>query len=178
MKKLTKAEEREILEQALALGEFISTGSSRAVFGLDETRVLKVAASVAGYNQNKIETELFANYGDNGFLARIHGFSERVTIMDRMEQVLDDYYHEGMEIDEDRFDEIYDFLNSENGSTSDNEQIGIDTQGNMVAYDYGFISIYKEGTDYSFEDLVGNIDSKISGKYDGDAFGLLRDMLD
>lgn len=131
--------------------------------------VVKIAFD-NGIKQNQREIELYANYGDKYPLAEIAYGGDCVEIMEKV-QVLDFRDYTGLTYDvfceyvnEDYGDNGFceDFLRQAyiaildmedlNGNTSDNGQIGMDEDGSVVVYDYGFDS----GIDCS--DQVSNDD--------------------
>ena len=61
MDRLSKSEEINILRQVIAQNEFIGAGSSRAVYGLGEDKVVKVAWDRGGMIQNHYEVEIAKN---------------------------------------------------------------------------------------------------------------------
>ena len=58
------------------LGEPIGNGSSRAVFQIDDTRVLKLATNIKGVAQNKAEVAVYNQTADKAFMPIIYNDSD------------------------------------------------------------------------------------------------------
>lgn len=133
--------------------------------GLDPSRdyVVKLAVGRGGLNQMAFEVGMFKCRGESGCLAIIPAsgqfceIMEKVRVIDDLEcdtyDTYDDFVCYGLNDDanEDTNDNYSDeqkyemwraheFLNEENGYTSDNCQLGITAGGHAVAFDYGFLS--------------------------------------
>lgn len=148
--------------------EVISNGASRICFvGIAEVfqaagielsprkkYVIKVAIGIAGINQNRIETEAYRRYGDKYPLAEIVYTGHYVEIMEQV-SLLGDEFREYDGYSEDEFIEyatdndisedlaragyeVATELEDINGATGDNGQLGMNSDGKIVAYDYGF----------------------------------------
>jgi hypothetical protein len=140
--------------------EFINNGSSRAVFGYTNDLVVKIAIDKQGQRQNANEINAFRYYGSYAPLAKITAYGKNIVVMERVdaleygevEAIVNDEYYE----DEDENGEVYEVygdgefnekvkdvvyeLERINGETDDNFQIGYNSNGNIVAYDYGYNS--------------------------------------
>lgn len=169
LKLLNNEQEKQILE-CLAGGYMpIGHGASRFVFPIDTKQlieagleldinkryVVKVAIGIAGINQNNVESTVF-RYNGSEYLAEIPYIGHYVEIMeyvkplpDSVRDGADEYYFEDFYpyVEDDLtykeaslcFDVIQE-LNSINGQTSDNGQLGYNDNGDIVAYDYGYLS--------------------------------------
>lgn len=169
LKLLNNEQEKQILE-CLAGGYMpIGHGASRFVFPIDTKQlieagleldinkryVVKVAIGIAGINQNNVESTVF-RYNGSEYLAEIPYIGHYVEIMeyvkplpDSVRDGADEYYFEDFYsyVEDDLtkseaslcFDVIQE-LNGINGCTSDNGQLGYNDNGDIVAYDYGYLS--------------------------------------
>lgn len=164
----------------------IDHGASRMLFAADETVkeilgldrdikcVIKVAIGLGGMKQNNAEADMFCNYGDSDFLAKIYLVGRYTLVMEEVDpddyrDMADeigpnweddfDYYCEYEEIEEDdpkyaalkEAAELIGFLAEKQGCTSDNGQIGSRADGKLVAYDYGY------STDFSTDSQTSHI---------------------
>lgn len=116
--------------------------------------VIKVAIGIAGINQNRIETEAYRRYGDKSPLAEIAYAGHYVEIMEQVSLLGDEFreydgyseeefieYATDNDIPEDLARAGYEVataLEEINGTTGDNGQLGMNADGEIVAYDYGF----------------------------------------
>lgn len=150
MKELTIREEYDLLQElSVEEGNFIHNGSSRAVYRLDENRVLKVAMDRQGRQQNTNEINLFRAHG-NQHLAEIFAYGKFTVVMEIVdEQDMEDMIFEYQDFDNQEVAEVIDFLELSHGSTDDNFQLGYSrTRNKLVCYDYGY------HTDYENSQLV------------------------
>lgn len=136
--------------------------------------VMKIALGQGGISQMKVEFETFLQYQDRGVLAEIVAIGRYVEIMEAVD-VWDfrDEAEWGYEVSADEiFSNNEDYLTEEDaekvvnticllndlfGCTSDNGQIGKNSRGMWVTYDYGFIPEY--GHDSQTSDISDYIDS-------------------
>ena len=162
MRKLTLNEELKILWKLREKQSFVGAGSSRAVYKLNATTVVKIAIDKAGRTQNKREVEIFKDFGGQ-YLAKIYAYGTSIVLMEVIDPLYLDYYEEllsmveGNLITENQFehiDEILDFLADINGDTEDNLQLGYNRFGVPVSYDYGFDVDIEENVSNSLCDLV------------------------
>lgn len=134
--------------------------------------VVKVALGIAGIHQTNIEASAYRNYGDYAPLAAIPYLGHYVEVMERVTPIdgvrdydMCDYGIEGFaeilmdDLDLNEFDaqacaNVVAQLEEINGGTSDNGQVGYDSNGMIVAYDYG----YDVDSDFN---LCSNIDKYI-----------------
>jgi len=172
MKHITPQTESKLFEY-LRYRPIIDHGASRMLFAADETVkeilgldqnmncVIKVAIGLGGMKQNNAEADMFSNYGDSDFLAKIYLIGRYTIVMEEVDP--DDYRDMADEIGsnwEDDFDYYCDyeeiekddpnyatlkeaakligFLADKQGCTADNGQIGSRADGKLVAYDYGY----------------------------------------
>lgn len=184
LKLLNNEQEKQILD-CLASGYMpIGHGASRFVFPIDTKQlieagleldinkryVVKVAIGIAGINQNNVESTVF-RYNGAEYLAEIPYIGHYIEIMeyvkplpDSVRNWADEYYFEDFyeQVEDDltkseasRCFDIIQELNSINGSTLDNGQLGYNDNGDIVAYDYGFLS---ESDEVQCSDLIECID--------------------
>jgi len=135
--------------------------------------VMKVALGKGGISQMKTEFETYTEYGDRGVLAEIVAIGRYVEIMEAVD--VWDFRDEadwGYEVSA---EEIYsnneDYLTEEDaqkvvdticllndlfGCTSDNGQIGKNSRGMWVAFDYGYIP--ENGHDSQTSDISDYIE--------------------
>lgn len=146
MRKLTIREELNILWKLREKQNFINAGSSRAVYKLNSTTVVKVAIDKAGRTQNKREVEIFEEHGSQ-YLAKIYAYGASILLMEVIDPFYVDYYEEIVSMYEgnlmteyefEHINDVLDFLNDINGDTEDNLQLGYTKCGVAVSYDYGF----------------------------------------
>ena len=96
MKRLTKVEEKQIVEEALKYGAYIGHGSSRAVFSLGNGKVIKVAYDRKGQYQNHVEIDMYSQYG-NKYLTEVYAYGKYIVVAEEvdsdfdMEDVIYDY---------------------------------------------------------------------------------------
>ena len=184
LKLLNNEQEKQILD-CLASGYLpIGHGASRFVFPIDTKQlieagleldinkryVVKVAIGIAGINQNNVESTVF-RYNGSEYLAEIPYIGHYVEIMEYVEPLpdsvrnwADEYYFEDFyeQVADDltkseasRCFDVIQELNSINGCTSDNGQLGYNDNGDIVAYDYGYLS---ESDEVQCSDLLQCID--------------------
>ena len=179
MYRLSASEEIAVLRQIKNKAEYIDSGSSRAVFGLDENRVVKMAIDTQGQKQNGREIEIYRGaekYGNDRLFGEIYAYGSHIIICARMVEDLSDpiysyFEDENWEHDPEYFEEYLEGYKREdwekyqralevatelaswNGETQDNAQIGQFADGSIRAYDYG----YDTDTDNCVQ--VGNVES-------------------
>lgn len=151
MKKLTKLEELQLINELMKGSKLIDNGSSRAVFAYGADKVVKVVCQEAGRTQNKKEVEMYERYGKKGYLAKIYAYGKNIIIMEKVDTNIENMDDE----QEEQYDMIENFLDTILGST-DCMQVGIDKYNNLVCYDYGF--------DVEDSNNVGSISSIIIEK--------------
>ena len=162
MRKLTLKEELSILEKVKKNEKgFIGAGSSRAVYSLNSTSVLKVAIDREGRTQNKREIQCFYEYGGH-FLAKIFAYGTSVVLMEKVDPLeleddedVDFLVEEGI-INEEQADacnELYEFLSQMNGYTIDNLQYGLNKDGWPLAYDYGYECGKEDNVSHNLRDF-------------------------
>jgi hypothetical protein len=155
MKKLSVKEEYDLLKSVLDKEHsFIHNGSSRAVFLLPDSRVLKVAMDKQGRRQNANEVYVYGKEG-NQSLAEIYAYGNFIVVMElvdehSMEYCQDIYYEcEELKYTDKEYLEVVDaieLLEEYNGSTDDNFQMGTSRNtGRIVAFDYGYSKEYNHG---------------------------------
>ena len=163
--RLSTEMEADILELALANKNFIDNGSSRAVYGLNDYLVVKLAIDEGGIHQNLVELETFLN-NPKGPLARLYAYGEFVVVMEivkvigytNVENALDiineecefEINEKGEVFDErgkilpftfkemKKIDETVTQLHEIFGYSEDNFQLGFGSRG-VVSFDYGYI---------------------------------------
>lgn len=146
---------------------FIDNGASRAVFHCttdiadylhlpekaDGRYIMKVAMGRGGVEQMKVEVETYLDYEDYHVLAEIVAVGRYVEIMEAVEvwdfrdeadngYTADDFveaFDELTQSDGEDIEHTIEVLNDLFGYTSDNGQIGKNSRGWWVAYDYGYI---------------------------------------
>lgn len=167
IKLLSSEQEKALLRMLVEKYTADANGASRIVFLVDSSDiqgcgidvdinrdyVIKVAIGLAGINQNGVESNAYRYYGETYALAEVPYIGHYIEIMEAVEVwdlrgTFDDNYdyfyeimHENYDFDEDRVREFYDVVLSMediNGYTSDNAQVGINKEGRVVAFDYGF----------------------------------------
>jgi hypothetical protein len=158
MEKLSVQNELRLLEKAMQKNEFLGSGSSRAVYGLDYNTVIKVVADAGGQKQNDMEVQIYNTYKSDK-LAKIHAFGKFIIVMERV--ILD-------EQDDDEFYDVQDYLDDITGEHGDNYQIGRALDGRKVAYDYGLV----KGAGYELQQFIGDVRHYI--KQYGGPLGLLK----
>jgi hypothetical protein len=198
MKRLTKTEERAILNDLMISGNFIANGSSRAVFDFNDNLVIKIAIDRPGQRQNANEIQAYKIYGKDSPLAKIVSYGKNIIVMekvnpldyDEVEGIISGYYRDDYDYNEDEeYEEPYpdgEFIEAVrntvraleriNGETDDNFQIGYDSNGRLVAYDYGYESggfpyLVSRSMDRfinntrSWEEFLGYITERLSGSH-------------
>ena len=148
----------DIIETAKEEDIWVGRGGARIVVNhpYDEDKVVKIAIGIGGMKQIHNEVTTYNGYADQVSLATIFGYSDFLEEMIRVRPIDGDYdlpsndydTDDDEEFDEDNFVsteytttdfwDLVDSLNDITGETGDNEQIGIDADGSLVAYDYGF----------------------------------------
>ena len=155
MKKLSVKEEYDLLKSVLDKEHsFIHNGSSRAVFLLPDSRVLKVAMDKQGRRQNANEVYVYGKEG-NQSLAEIYAYGNFVVVMEMVNENSMEYYQDiyyecsEFEYTEKEYLEVLNaitLLEEYNGSTDDNFQMGTSRNtGRIVAFDYGYSKEYNHG---------------------------------
>jgi hypothetical protein len=133
MEKLTTSQELKILRE-LKNKSFMATGSSRAVWKLDDYLVVKVALDSAGKRQNENEVRAFRALGET-LLAKITAFGKNIIIAEKINLTIDYERKENIE----KSESVIRALDQMFGETLDNDQVGIRPSTNeIVSYDYGF----------------------------------------
>ena len=158
MKRLTKTEEQQIIYSIMDRDEFLGNGSSRAVFGYTDSLVVKIAIDKQGQRQNANEINVYRDYGSSLPIAEITAYGKNIVVMERInpldtyevESVFNDEPYEETDDDDETYESYRDGdyvdaikqtvfdLEGINGETSDNYQIGYNSNGKIVAYDYGY----------------------------------------
>ena len=83
IKRLTKEEERAIIDKYIKDENYLDAGSSRAVYLEDwGAEVVKIALSDEGRMQNKNEVEYYKEHGHTGYFADIYAYGEFVVVME------------------------------------------------------------------------------------------------
>lgn len=174
---ITRKDEAHLLKMIFFDGEFIGRGSSRAVFRIAEGIVAKVCIDDGGRKQNQLEIQAFEDLAGVG-LAKIYMYSRSIVVMEEVIALdtecitnLLEFDYPDSEEDEDLqalglslegYDELtalIEHLQEYFGHTADNYQVGLNKDGEIVAYDYGFSaeedrwSQISEGLDYISDDL-------------------------
>ena len=162
---LTPEEELAVLNE-ITKDDFIDNGSSRAVYYLRDEFVVKIAMSIGGMNQNKIEKNFYAQHGHTRCFAHLYATGVMINIM---EMLSDCQYYDpdaycspyfGDEEDEDLTAEaemISNLIEMANDYTGyyggDNGQIGFSQiDGVFKLYDYGY------STDYERKTIVDSVE--------------------
>lgn len=159
-------------------------------FATDVECVVKLGCGVGGYNQNQAEIKTWLRYGDELPLARIVAYGKFVIVMERVsilpryehleswdtESFIEDNADDMREYYEDYSDERRESLLSDMwyaacaldeifDQTADNDQLGLDRNNRVVAYDYGFYadSNYPQTTEltYSYGDVQSYLETLI-----------------
>lgn len=137
--------------------------------------VVKVAIGLAGINQNNIETNTYREHNNEGAFARIFYLGHYCEIMERVYSIeghslsfLREYASRTYEDEEEFIEviqrcdsdisaelatEIYDVIEGLHylfGHSNDNGQVGLNAEGRVVAYDYGY-------DEYSDEQLCSDL---------------------
>ena len=152
----------DIIETAKEEDIWVGKGGARIVVDhpYDENKVVKIAIGIGGMKQIHNEVTTYNGYADQVSLATIYGYSDLLEEMIRVQPIDGDYdlpnynYNDDIDDDDDDDEDDVEFttteytrsdfwdlvtdLNDITGETGDNEQIGLDANGNLVAYDYGF----------------------------------------
>ncbi len=138
--KLSNVQERKLLSRLMNCKP-LSRGSSRVVFvdPRDSHRVVKVAVGATSLCQNKVEVQLWKDYGDENRLARIYEYGVFCIVMERMQECYDDDYCMEDDKNYELFRDFAYWLAKIVGDTSDNYQIGLNFNGEFKIYDYGFL---------------------------------------
>jgi hypothetical protein len=182
MKRLSYAEEVSILKGLLEDDvEAIGCGSSRLVFPYGKDKVIKLAVTEEGIAQNQTEIDCFEDAPENT-VAEIFSYGYLIIVAERLTDILNDndemdysdieeYIRNNCEDKEqadgfvNAFEKALDFLDSRFDETDDNLQIGKNSKGFYVAYDYGF----SRRVDHAHEHYVSCM---CDLSYDGDPFVL------
>lgn len=165
MEHLTKEDELVILDQCTE-DSFIGNGSSRAVFAVvyhGINCVAKIAIDTCGIQQNDNEFRVFDQAEDNGredLFAAILAYGDTLLVCEKVDNDVDtnsvdsainyddyDSYKSDMENNDDfafpenDFDRIHvidEYITEITGRTDDNDQLGINNEGDLVLMDYGY----------------------------------------
>lgn len=146
---LLTPEDEELIIRHLTKKDFIDNGSSRAVYSLGESFVVKLAMSTGGITQNEVEYGFYMNNRGPFATMFAHG-----KLMNIMEYVEDCSFYDAYDYDEESDTaEVIEILNEITGiDTADNGQLGISSiTGELVAYDYGYSG------SYDHHELVDNV---------------------
>ena len=133
-------EQTELIYKLLKDNRVISHGGGRLVFEHPDyrDRVIKIAMGEGGIKQNELEADVYCDYSNNyDIFAHIFGYSSLIIEMEKVEPLPDLEYIEDEEEESVAWDIKY-TLDDLIGSTADNEQLGKNECGDIVAYDYGF----------------------------------------
>ena len=189
-KALNIKEERMILD-LLKNAKFYDNGASRCVFECSDEiaeylgicaddYIIKLACGIGGIRQAEAEVQCYLDY-DYAPLAKIFAYGRYIEVMERIE-IDDDFRDFAEECYEDcdvPYDCFYDYncnddhlaeeaydviiqLHDIFGHTADNGQLGRNSEGRLVAYDYGFISgdgcdaQTSEVAEYMYDDIQRN----------------------
>ena len=158
--------------------------------------VAKVAIGIAGINQNNIETNCYSNWKNynstkNYGLARIFYIGHYVEIMEYVKSIdgirdccavdydtfVEELNESEINLEESDRHDAFDLINSLellNGETDDNNQIGFDRFGKIVAYDYGY-QAYSE--DQLCSDLSNVMNFKDDTEYTSRYLTAIADIL-
>ena len=158
---------------------YIGNGSSRAVYRVEycgHSYAVKIAGQQEGRAQNQIEMDLYEDHGDRFLNPILAAYKDILLVCNEIDPLDTDIVEEAWRNDEVEdfieavswadwytYDELVDlwencratveFLTEYQGDTWDNFQVGIDYDGRVVAYDYGYVS--------NVDGLVGDIESLI-----------------
>jgi hypothetical protein len=165
MIRLSREQEMELLKMVNE-DDFIDYGSSRAVYRLfygGKEYAVKVFLDQGGYEQCVVERTIYSSSDMKDLVATIYAIGERCMVTEFIHSMdsaiteliyfnaeydgyLDDmehYYGEDYDaLTEEQFDAAWNVITSleqYNDETSDNCQLGYDENGNIKAYDYGYI---------------------------------------
>lgn len=166
---LTRNEEKLILDQIVDTHmDFIGNGAARLVFRASQdicdkycnghAAVIKVAVGQGGMTQNQNEINCYLEHGARLSLATIYAYGTLIEIMQAVdpvecrdfldyedepeafnEMLTEDYGYEFSDETAYEFLQVAYSLCDVFGYTADNGQLGIDENGCIVAYDYGFM---------------------------------------
>ena len=134
-------EQKDLINKLIERGRVINNGGGRLVFEHPdyEDRVVKIAMGEGGIVQNTAEADIYYTYSESyDVFANIYGHSELIVEMEKVEPFPDDldYLEEGEE--RDKAWRLKFLLDDLIGDTADNEQLGLNECGEIVAYDYGY----------------------------------------
>lgn len=182
VERLTKQEEIDLLNRLADEGKFYDNGSSRAVYVLDDKTVVKIALDDEGKYQNRMEVDIYQKYDKLDILADIHSYGEFIVVMERVRVIPNEVVEFALERDEEDFTElisesysdsnytsedrddmiaIVGDLDSILGETTDNYQLGYNTYGGVVSYDYGYDT---ENHDLCVSGLIGRFLHKYTNR--------------
>ena len=184
-KHLTLEQETKLLYKIAEKYDYLDNGASRAVFNMDNENfdkcgiklpsdkkyVVKVAIGTGGINQNYFEVHNYINFGEDYLLAAIYYYGKYVEIMEYVDVIPeatnfeydDEEFFEYMQDNGYSASEAQEMINTItslediNGDTLDNTQVGFNSNGNVVSYDYGFVAdsgkiLVSDLTDYFFKE--------------------------
>lgn len=173
VKRLTIEEEIELLQRLADEGKFYDNGSSRAVYVLDDKTVVKIALDSEGKYQNRLEVKVYEKYHNLDILADIYSYGEFIVVMERVRVIHTEVVEYALERDEQGFHDLVSeyysdctYSNEDRermiavigdldlilGETVDNYQVGYNTYGGIVSYDYGYDT---ENHDLCVSGLIG-----------------------
>lgn len=164
MIRLSKEQEMQLL-MMLDEDNYLDHGSSRAVYSLSyggKEYAVKVFLDQGGYEQCIVEKTIYSSYDMKNVVAAIYAIGERCIVTEfihSIDSVITEHLYYNTEYDgylndmeryafgydaltEEQFDAAWDVITSleqYNDETSDNCQLGFDENGNIKAYDYGYI---------------------------------------
>ena len=158
---LTTHQEKVIIDKLLKRKtEFLNYGSSRVVFPWTDDKIVKIALTEEGINQNKNELRVFTDCKEDDILSNIFAYGEIILIcekcdlkvdadFDEFDETMQDLYDNGQKEIADKAQKAVDYLEEHYGHTSDNYQLGYNRKGYLVSVDYGF--------DPNGEEQAGNL---------------------
>lgn len=133
-------EQKDLINKLIENGHSINNGGGRLVFEHPdyEDRVVKIAMGEGGIVQNVAEADIYYTYSESyNVFANIYGHSELIVEMEKVEPFPDDLNY----LEEEECDKAWGvkfLLDDLIGDTADNEQLGRNECGEIVAYDYGY----------------------------------------
>lgn len=184
-KHLTLEQETKLLYIIAESYDYLDNGASRAVFSVsnenfnrcgiklpnDKRYIVKVAIGTGGINQNYFEVHNYINFGEVCPLAAIYYYGKYVEIMEYIDVIPeatnfeddDEEFFEYMQDSEYSTSEVQEIIDAIrslediNGCTLDNTQVGFNSNGNVVSYDYGFVAdsgkvLVSDLTDFFYEE--------------------------
>lgn len=181
-RKLTIKQEENIINKLLRDGvAHIGYGSSRVVFPYGKDKVIKIALTREGFNQNKAELNTYTNCDRENTLADVFCYGNIMLISEKCELVVDadsgeyenylsDLYDNGENDVAQTLEETISYLEENLGVTDDNFQLGRNRKGFIVSLDYGFVPD-------SEDEQVGNMDEITFSNSDKEILNLALTIL-